>query len=41
MEEDSSVEVEAESLTELEGEGVELSDQSPLPYARGGRRLGC
>ena len=30
VEEDSSVEVEAESLTGLEGEGVELSDQ-PLP----------
>ena len=30
MEEDSLVEVEAESLTGLEGEGVELSDQ-PLP----------
>ena len=41
VEEDSSVEVEAESLTELEGEGVELNDHPPLPYARGGRRLGC
>ena len=36
MEEDSSVEVEAESLTGLEGEGVELSDQ-PLPALCKGR----
>ena len=36
VEEDSSVEVEAESLTGLEGEGVELSDQ-PLPSLCKGR----
>ncbi len=36
VEEDSSVEVEAESLTGLEGEGIELSDQ-PLPALCKGR----